>query len=84
MNQLCSHSIPENVFSEFMYLPMKWREFSLNDIMYSEIDRVSIGKTLGSVLANIFLGVYESFFLNNGTRPMFLIAMVILFRLQIH
>lgn len=40
MGHLGSSSIPENLFLEFIYLDTEGVEFSLNDIMYAQIDRV--------------------------------------------
>jgi len=35
-------------------------EFSFNDIIYQQSDRIAIGSPLSPALANIFVGYYES------------------------
>ena len=35
-------------------------EFSFNDVMYKQVDGVAMGSPLGPILANIFVGWYES------------------------
>lgn len=54
-------------------------EFSFNDIMYAQIDDVSIGSPLGPVLANIFM---KSFLLKNATSPIFIIVMLVIYFLS--
>lgn len=45
-----------------LYIIMELGEFSFNDIMHVQIDGVSIGRLLGTVLTNIFI----VFFLNEN------------------
>lgn len=52
-------SIPEPLFFEFMKLATEGVEFSFEDIMYAQINRVSMGSPLGPSLANIFVGYYD-------------------------
>ena len=44
-------------------------EFSFNNIIYSQIDGVAMGRSLGPTLANIFVGYYESKFFNKILKP---------------
>lgn len=53
----CVH--PETFFLEFMHLATEGVEFSFDEIMYSQIDGVSMDSTLALFLANIFVGYYE-------------------------
>ena len=55
--------IPKHVFIELMKTETTSVEFSFNNIMYRQIDGVAMGSPLGSALANIFVGYYESSFL---------------------
>ena len=44
-------------------------EFSFNNIMYRQIDGVSMGSPLGPALANIVVGYYESKLFNEISKP---------------
>ena len=44
-------------------------EFSFNDIMHRQIDRVAMGSPLGPALANIFVGYYESQLFQTTSKP---------------
>ena len=44
-------------------------EFSFNNCMYRQIDRVAMGSLLGPALANIFVGFYESKLFNKISKP---------------
>lgn len=59
-------SIPENLFLECMRLTTEGVEFSVNDIMYSQIDGVAMGSTLGPILAVIFVTFHEGFLLSSA------------------
>ena len=49
-------SFPENVFVKFMELTTKSISFTLNCIMYRQVDSISMGSLLGPILAKIFVG----------------------------
>ena len=44
-------------------------EFSFNNIMYKQIDKISMGSPLGSALANIFVGFYEQQLFQTTNKP---------------
>ena len=44
-------------------------EFSFNDIMHRQIDRVAMGSPLGQALAKIFVGYYESKLFQTTSKP---------------
>ena len=46
---------PEEVFIKLMGIATKSVSFSFNEIMYRQIEGVSMGSSLGPILANIFL-----------------------------
>ena len=52
--------IPQAVFIELMESATSFIEFSFNDTMYEQTDRVVMGSPLGPALANIFVGYHES------------------------
>ena len=45
-------------------------EFSFSDTVYKQIDGVAMGSSLGPILANIFVGFYESKLFNSDDREM--------------
>lgn len=53
-----SPCIPETVFVELNFTTMSL-EFSFENVMYMQIDGISMGSSLGPVMANIFMGLYE-------------------------
>ena len=56
--------IPGDMFVELMKSATSSVEFSFNNIMYKQIDRVAIGSPPGPALANIFLDIRKkSYFL---------------------
>ena len=44
-------------------------EFSFNDIMYKQTDRVAMGSPLGPALANIFVGFYKEKLFSQKSKP---------------
>ena len=44
-------------------------EYSFNNIMYRQIDGVSMGSPLGPALANIVVGYYETKLFNEISKP---------------
>lgn len=57
---LGSSPIPVNLFLESMHLATEVAEFSFKNIMYAQIDIISMGNPLiNPVLTNIFMGFYE-------------------------
>ena len=55
-------SFPENVFMELIELATKSVSFSFNDTMYHQVNSISMGSSLGPILANIFVGFNEKLF----------------------
>lgn len=64
-SHLDSPSIPENLFLEFMHLATEGVEFSFNNIMYAQMDGIS----MRPVLANIFVGFYEHHLFESCHKP---------------
>lgn len=48
--------IPEIVELNFATMPV---EISFENVMYRQIDDISMGRPLSPVMANIFMGLYE-------------------------
>ena len=53
-------SLTEASFRKLMRMVTSDVEFSFDNVMYRQIDGVAMGSPLGPVLANIFVGYYES------------------------
>ena len=49
---------PKEIYLELMYIATKSIKFSFN-IMYQQIDRISMGSPLGAAIASVFVGYYE-------------------------
>ena len=60
---------PEDVFIELMEIATKSVSFSFNEVMYCQIDGISMGSPLGPILANIFLGFHERQLLKKFPKP---------------
>ena len=43
--------------------------FFFNDAMYRQVDRISMGSPLDSILANIFVGFYEKLLFDRFPKP---------------
>lgn len=63
---------------EFLYLNTERLEFRFNDIIYAQIDGISMGNPLDRVLVYIFGGYLENV-LKNATSPTFIIANLMIF-----
>ena len=57
------------VFIELMDIATKSVSFSFNEIMYRQIDGVSMGCPLGPILANIFVGFQERHLFDGFPKP---------------
>lgn len=64
-------SFPEVVFVELMELATKSVAFSFNNVMYRQVDGISMGSPLEPTLANIFVGFLEQLLFNKCPRPIF-------------
>ena len=61
--------IPRDVFVESMKSALSSIEFSFNNTMYKQTDRVTIGSPLGPALADIFVGYYEEELFSQTQKP---------------
>ena len=59
----------EEVFIELMGIDTKSVSFSFNEIMYRQIEGISMGSPLGLILANIFVGFQERHLFERFPRP---------------
>ena len=60
---------PEDVFVELMEIASKSVSFSFNDVMYRQIDGISMCSPLGPILANIFVGFHERLLFEKFPKP---------------
>ena len=77
--QICANKLYENeqnsppfskdIFIELMNMATSSVEFSFNNIMYKQIDGISMGSPLGPALANIFVGFYEQQLFRTTSKP---------------
>lgn len=68
-SQLSISVIFEDVFVKLMKFATMSVEFSLNGIMYRQVDGVSMGYPLGPILASIFVGFHEESVLSKPNKP---------------
>ena len=61
--------IPKDVFVELMKSATFSVEFSFNNTMYKQTDRVAMRSPLGPALANIFVGYYKEKLFSRTQRP---------------
>ena len=66
---IASLPFPEDVFIELMGIATKSVSFSLNETMFQQIEGVSMGSPLGSILANIFVGFHERRLFDRFPKP---------------
>ena len=59
----------EDVFVELMEIASKLVSFSFNDVMYHQMDGISMGSPLGLILANIFVGFHERLLFETFPKP---------------
>ena len=59
----------KHVFIELTNTATTSVEFSFDNVLYKQIDRVSMGSPLGPALANIFVGFYEEKLFNGDNQP---------------
>ena len=59
----------EEVFIELMGIATKSVSFSFNEIMYRQIEDISMGSPLGPILANIFVGFQERHLFETFPKP---------------
>ena len=60
--------IPEVIFVKLMEFTTSV-QFSFNNIMYQQIDGVSMGSPWGATMVNIFVGFHEAVLMSNWNRP---------------
>lgn len=67
--RLCLPIIPENMLLECMRSATEGIEFCFNNVMYAQVDGISMGSPLGSMLANIFVGFHQSLLFERHSKP---------------
>ena len=72
-------TFPEEVFIELMGIATKSVSFSFNEIMYRQIEGVSMGSSLGPILTNIFVGFQERRLFDKFPKPFIVMWMILLF-----
>ena len=66
---IASLPFPGAVFIELMDIATKSVSFSFNETMFLQIEGVSMGSPLGSILANIFVGFHERRLFDKFPKP---------------
>ena len=61
--------IPEAVFVELLKFATTSVEFSFDNIIYRQVDGISMGSVLGPTMAGIFVGFHEVDLFSKGTEP---------------
>ena len=61
--------IPKHIFTDLMKIATSSVEFSFNNCIYRQIDRVAMNSSLGPALANIFIGFYDSKLFDKISKP---------------
>ena len=68
-SHLPTPDIPEAVFFELWKFATTFAEFSFDNIMYIQVDGISMGSVLGPTMAGIFVGFHEVDLFSKGTVP---------------
>ena len=63
--------VPEPIFLKLMHIAIECVQFSFNNAMYQQVDRIAMGSSLGVVLANIFVMFQEERLFKTTNKPLF-------------
>ena len=69
LRHLTPPDIWEAVFVELRKFAITSVEFSFNNIMYGQVDGISVGSVLGPIIPGIFVGFYEVDLFSKCTVP---------------